>query len=100
MTITETKRENTTVLVLEGRLDTNTAPSLESVLIPKLKAATGELQLDCAGLSYVSSAGLRVLLMGQKTALACKVQFALRQVLPEVMEVFQMTGFSDILTFV
>ena len=78
---------------LSGRLDTTTAPQFEEFIgenIPKMRALT----LDCAGLEYVSSAGLRVLLATQKKM---KGGMKLKNVCELVMEVFEMTGFVDIL---
>ena len=97
MEITKTENNATTVLSLSGRLDTTTAPQLQDVLIPVLDEAA-EIVLDFAALAYVSSAGLRVLLTGQKTAKAKNVSMIIRNVSEEIAEVFDMTGFSDILT--
>ena len=82
-------------VALEGRLDTTTAPQLES----ELKAALGEtekLVLDLQGLEYISSAGLRVLLSAQKL-MAKKGGMTLRHVSEPIMEIFEVTGFVDIL---
>lgn len=86
-------------LVLEGRLDTTTAPQLQSALIPEFDQAK-EVELDFKDLAYISSAGLRVLLMGEKTAKAKGGKFILINVSDEIMEVFEMTGFAEILTIV
>ena len=88
------KKENGTLYVtLEGRLDTLTAPDLEDALY-KNKTAADALVIDCEKLAYVSSAGLRVLLAAQKKA---KGAMKLTNVCELVMEVFEMTGFADIL---
>lgn len=95
MNINIEKNASETTLRIDGRLDTNTAPSLEKVLNEDIEGTT-DLVLDMNGLQYVSSAGLRVLLSAQK-----KMQkigsMKLRGVCEEVMEVFEMTGFADIL---
>ena len=78
---------------LDGRLDTVTAPELESFLNENLAGASA-LNIDCASLAYVSSAGLRVLLAMQKKT---KGKMTLTNVCEVVMEVFEMTGFADIL---
>lgn len=90
------KNLNGTVLTveLEGRLDTLTAPELEAGLAGSLAALTG-LTLDLAGLEYVSSAGLRVLLALHRQ-LGGKM--LVRNVNAGVMDVFEMTGFSKILS--
>ena len=98
MTINRTQDGEIITLVLEGRLDTTTSPSLQEVLVPEFDTAT-QVNLDFAELKYVSSAGLRVLLMGEKTAKAKGAKMTLLNVSDEIMEVFKMTGFSDILRF-
>ena len=80
-------------IALEGRLDTTTAPELESFL-GKNYDGTGSIVIDCEKLSYISSAGLRVLLAAQKRT---KGAMKLINVCELVMEVFEMTGFADIL---
>ena len=99
MTINKTQENGTLTLTLEGRLDTTTAPQLQDVLIPAFDE-THDIKLDFAKLAYVSSAGLRVLLMGQKTAKAKGASMTLAGVSGEIMEVFEMTGFADMLTIV
>ena len=80
-------------VTLEGRLDTTTAPELES-FINKNFDGEKALVIDCEKLQYVSSAGLRVLLAAQKKT---KGSMKLTNVCELVMEVFEMTGFADIL---
>lgn len=93
MNITVTNRDNDLLISLDGRLDTVTAPDLEAVLSENAAKAAA-LVLDCEKLEYVSSAGLRVLLAAQK-----KMDGAMKltNVCELVMEVFEMTGFADIL---
>ena len=97
MTIKKVQGNGKITLVLEGRLDTNTSPQLQEALVPAFSEAK-EVELDFSELVYVSSAGLRVLLMGQKTAISKKASMTLSCVSEEIMEVFEMTGFSDMLT--
>lgn len=85
------------ILMLSGRLDTTTAPEFQTVLLSELQNGT-DVILDFQDLAYVSSAGLRVLLTGQKAVASTGQHMILRHVVPSVMEVFDMTGFSDILT--
>ena len=80
-------------VALDGRLDTITAPELERFLGSNCDG-TGTLNIDCAKLSYISSAGLRVLLSAHKKM---KGSMKLTNVCELVMEVFEMTGFADIL---
>ena len=81
---------------LEGRLDTVTAPDLEKVLNESLSGIE-ELVLDFSGLEYISSAGLRVLLSAQKI-MNRQGKMAVKHVNETIMEIFEVTGFSDILT--
>ena len=84
------------VYALEGRLDTSTAPQLEETVngnISELK----DISFDFANLEYISSAGLRVLLSTQKT-MNKQGKMVIKNVSEEVMEIFDVTGFSDILT--
>ena len=80
-------------ITLDGRLDTTSAPELDS-FIGKNYDGTGSIVIDCKKLAYISSAGLRVLLATQKKA---KSALKLVNVCDLVMEVFEMTGFADIL---
>ena len=96
MNIIKTQTGDGINLALDGRLDTTTAPQLQEALIPEFDNAK-EVRLDFTGLAYVSSAGLRVLLMGEKTAKAKSSKQTLVNVSKDIMEVFEMTGFSAIL---
>lgn len=96
MTI-EKKMENGSVtLTVAGRLDTTTAPKLEKTLDNVLDG-TKELVFDMTGLEYISSAGLRVILKAQK-AMNAQGSMKLTGVNDSIMEVFDITGFLDILT--
>ena len=97
MVITENKVGDLLTLALEGRLDTTTAPSLQEALIPSFDKAK-DISLDFSGIDYVSSAGLRVLLLGQKKALSTGGKMSLKGVSEDVMEVLEMTGFDEMLT--
>lgn len=81
---------------LVGRLDTTTAPQLEAELKSSLNDI-GELVFDFSKLEYISSAGLRVLLSAQKV-MNNQGSMKIINVIPEIMEVFEITGFTDILT--
>ena len=82
---------------LEGRLDTITAPQFEEEVKASIDGIT-ELVFDFSGLAYVSSAGLRVLLSAQKTMNEKKGSMVVKNVSDEIQEIFDVTGFSDILT--
>ena len=96
MTIEKTITGTAAVLKVVGRLDTTTAPELEAT-IDGCVAGIKELVLDCSALEYVSSAGLRVILKAQKLMNA-QGSMKLTGVNETIMEVFDITGFADILT--
>ena len=96
MNINFIKNETDLLVVLDGRLDTTTAPELEAA-IDGCAAGISELVLDCGELEYVSSAGLRVILKAQKMMNA-QGSMKLCKVNETIMEVFDITGFADILT--
>lgn len=83
-------------LALTGRLDTTTAPQLEAVIKENISGVTN-LVMDFAGLEYISSAGLRVILSAQKT-MNKQGEMVIRNVNETINEVFEITGFIDILT--
>ena len=93
MKIDFNKNDGVLSVSLDGRLDTITAPELDSFLNANL-CGIDELNIDCEKLIYVSSAGLRVLLSAHKKM---KGALKLTNVCELVMEVFEMTGFADIL---
>ena len=95
MNITKTMNGTTLNVALEGRLDTTTAPELEQALKGGMDAAN-TLTLDFSKLDYISSAGLRVLLSAHK-AMSRKDGMTVTNVNEMVREVFEVTGFSDIL---
>lgn len=96
MEITKNIQDQSATLGLVGRLDTITAPRLEEELKEILSNVT-ELVLDFEKLEYISSAGLRVLLSAQKV-MSRQGSMRLIHVNEAVMEIFEVTGFSDILT--
>ena len=96
MTIQQTRNENALTIALEGRLDTMTAPELEAALKDALNGVE-ELTFDFEKLDYISSAGLRVLLATQKT-MNRQGSMKVMHVNEIIMEIFEVTGFSDILT--
>lgn len=94
--ITKNIENQKAVLALKGKLDTTTAPELDKT-INEIISDIKELVLDFADLQYISSAGLRVLLSAQK-AMNARGEMKLKNVGETVMEIFEVTGFSDILT--
>lgn len=96
MNIYKTETPTGLNISLEGRLDTTTAPQLEAELKHSLGDVTN-LVLDFQKLEYLSSAGLRVILAAQKT-MNKQGKMVIRNVNEAIMEVFEITGFVDILT--
>ncbi len=96
MKIEQRKNGSKLIMALQGRLDTTTAPELEAALKPALDGVTS-LILDLAGLEYISSAGLRVLLSAQKV-MNRQGEMKVAHANEAIMEIFEVTGFSDILT--
>ena len=96
MTIDKAKNGTRLTIALKGRLDTTTSPDLEAELKASLDSVT-KLTMDFSELEYISSAGLRVLLAAHK-AMSGKGGMKVTHVNEIVGEIFEVTGFSDILT--
>ncbi len=96
MEISKKSQGNSLEIALSGRLDTTTAPLLEAELKRNIEGVE-ELYFDFAALEYLSSAGLRVLLAAQKV-MNKQGKMVIRNVNETIREVFEITGFSEILT--
>ena len=96
MTITKKQNGSTLEIAVEGRLDTMTSPALESELKTCLEGVDS-LIMNCEKLDYISSAGLRVLLTAHKSMMS-KGGMRLTHINEIVREVFEVTGFADVLT--
>lgn len=96
LNITKEQKEDALQVVLEGRLDTTTAPELEKTLKESLDGVK-ELVLDFEDLEYISSAGLRVLLSAQKI-MNKQGSMKVLHTNETILEIFEVTGFTDILT--
>jgi anti-sigma B factor antagonist len=96
MNINKTTEGTTLNIAIEGRLDTTTAPALENELKQSIGDCT-KLNLDFEKLEYLSSAGLRVLLSAQKV-MNKQGEMVIRHANEAIMEIFEVTGFVDILT--
>jgi anti-anti-sigma factor len=93
-----TQTDNTVTVSVCGRLDTVTSAEFEKTLAPHFATQGLELVLDCREMEYISSAGLRVVLTAHKNITAKGGRFIIRNINKEVNSVFDMTGFSRILT--
>ena len=98
MEIAKTQDENGIAFKLSGNLNSLETPKLEAELMPAF-ADANNITLDFTEVNYISSAGMRVLLMGEKTAKAKGGKLTIKNVAPFVMEIFDVTGFSKILSF-
>lgn len=96
MNITTLQQDGATIVSIEGRLDTITAPDLDSAVKPLIETGA-TLVLDCEKLEYVSSSGLRVILSTHKQLSAAAGRFVVRNLNHEVRSVFDLTGFSQLL---
>ena len=95
MNVTMNRNGNELIVELEGRLDTVAAPELEEQIEPALEGVE-KLLMDLESLEYISSAGLRVMLTTMQT-MEEQGEMIVRNVGPDVMEVFKLTGFAGIL---
>ncbi|MBI3784038.1 MAG: STAS domain-containing protein [Deltaproteobacteria bacterium] len=96
MTITEAKHNDTFIVAIDGRLDASNAPDLERALLKQIDGGAKKLLVDCAGLDYISSAGLRVLLVAAKRLKTVDGTVALSGLKHTVREVLDIAGFSPI----
>lgn len=92
------KQEGKTLVELKGRIDTTNAEQFQRDVNPLMEADQLDIDIDCASLDYTSSQGLRTFLMLQKSVNARGGQLVLRNMNPMVKEVFDITGFSNIIT--
>lgn len=99
MEISKVVQGNELTISIEGRLDTNAAPALGEVMDEVLVEGVEHFVLDMEKCDYVASSGLRVILGAQKKMNALHGTMVVKNVVGDVMEVFEMIGFADILTF-
>jgi len=96
MTIKTINEDSKIILQVEGRVDTNTSPELQKKILEALQSSK-ELVIDFEQVPYISSAGLRALLLGQKTANSKKISMIVTNVSPMVMQVLKSVGFDKVL---
>lgn len=99
MEITKNKDNNKLVMAIIGRLDTNAANILMKEIEESITSDIKHFELDMADCDYVASSGLRAILWAQKRMNALAGTMIVKNVVGDVMEVFEMTGFADILSF-
>lgn len=98
MTIETTRQDQQVIVTVKGRIDTNTSPQLQGAVLSAFQQCK-DVELDLQAVDYVSSAGLRVFLIGQKTAGSKGGSMCLVHVQPTVMQVFTAVGLAPLLTF-
>ena len=89
-----------TVISITGRLDTVNVSDFEKAIAPVISGEMKEVIVDCSALDYISSSGLRNFLTLQKTAIAKQGKLTIREMKPEIKEIFDMTGFTALFSFV
>ena len=98
MDIKITQQDNKTIVVLNGRIDTSNADQFQQDVAPLMEGENPDIDIDCTDMSYTSSQGLRIFLMLQKSVRARGGKMVMRNMNPQVKEVFDITGFSNIIT--
>ncbi len=100
MEITINKQDNKTLVVLNGRIDTTNADKFQQDMAQLMEEENPDIDIDCTEMSYTSSQGLRIFLMLQKSVMKHGGKMVMRNMNPQVKEVFDITGFSNIITIV
>ncbi len=98
MDVKITKQDTKTLVTLAGRLDTTNADQFQADITPLMEDANPDIEFDCTDMEYTSSQGLRLFLMLQKTVSSKGGRMILKNMKPQVKEVFDITGFSNIIT--
>ncbi|MBR1406267.1 MAG: STAS domain-containing protein [Bacteroidales bacterium] len=96
MKVTINKEEKATVVVLTGRLDTPSAQEVSKAMEPVVADASGTIILDCSGLEYISSSGLRIFLTVRKAAAVQGGKVIVKGINSDIRNVFMMTGFLNL----
>ena len=100
MDVTITKEESKTIAVLSGRLDTTNAEQFQADIAGLFEGQEPDIELDCTNMDYTSSQGLRIFLMLQKSVTARNGRLVMKNMKPQVKEVFDITGFSNIIRII
>lgn len=97
MEVTITTQEAKTLVTLVGRLDTTNAAQFQQDIAPLMELTQPDIDIDCSGMEYTSSQGLRLFLMLQKSVSQKGGHMVMTSMRPQVKEVFDITGFSNII---
>ena len=100
MIVTINKQDGKTLVILDGRIDSTNANQFQEDLAPLMEGEHPDIDIDCTKMTYTSSQGLRVFLLLQKSVVSRDGKMVLRNMNPRVKEVFDITGFSNIITIV
>lgn len=100
MIVTINKQDEKTFVVLDGRIDSSNADQFQKDVAPLMEGDNPDIDIDCTDMTYTSSQGLRVFLLLQKSVSSHNGKMVMRNMDPRVKEVFDITGFSNIITIV
>ena len=100
MNVTIDRQGNTFEVVIEGRLDTTNAAQFQNDIAPLMEGDNPQITIDCTNMEYTSSQGLRVFLMLQKSVSMRGGSLVMKSMRPAVKEVFDITGFSNIIKII
>ena len=96
MNVQVTASKDFTIVSVEGRIDITNAKEFEKPMMEVIEKGCTKIILECSGLDYISSSGLRIFLIVQKKMMAIKGKFMLCNLQPGIMEIFDISGFSSI----
>ena len=97
MDVNISQENGKTIVVLNGRVDTTSADQFQKDLSPLFTGDAPDIEIDCSGMNYTSSQGLRIFLMLQKSVMSRNGKLVMKKMKPQVKEVFDITGFSNII---
>ena len=100
MDVTINKQDQKTFVTLNGRVDTTNAEQFQQDIASLMEGDNPDIDFDCTGMTYTSSQGLRIFLMLQKSVIARNGKMVMRNMSPMVKEVFDITGFTNIITII
>ncbi len=97
MNVNISNQEGKTIVRLDGRLDTSNVEQFQQDIAPLMQGEKPNIEIDCTGMTYTSSQGLRMFLMMQKSVMSRGGKMVMIHMNPQVKEVFDITGFSNII---
>jgi anti-sigma B factor antagonist/stage II sporulation protein AA (anti-sigma F factor antagonist) len=100
MNVTINQQDGKTFVVLDGRIDSTNADQFQHDIAPLMEGDNPDIDIDCTDMTYTSSQGLRVFLLLEKSVLARDGKMVMRNMDPRVKEVFDITGFSNIISII